>query len=160
MLVFRYGRNTRRTGACLRRAMEAEYIYTCPHCAEQCSIPQALTGQNLICPRCSQQFFATPPATPEPPVQAGPEEVPNPPPTVATTQSGEDTETRQLSTPSSTLESPDIETIPIPPETQRSITPPIIPENVRPFYDDAIKGDPLAQCLRDSPLSRPMFGCF
>lgn len=38
-----------------------EFVYTCPNCAIECSVPESLTGQNLVCPSCSQEFFATPP---------------------------------------------------------------------------------------------------
>jgi DNA-directed RNA polymerase subunit RPC12/RpoP len=41
--------------------METEYSYTCPNCSKECSVPESMTGQNLICPHCSQEFFATAP---------------------------------------------------------------------------------------------------
>jgi hypothetical protein len=42
-------------------AMETEYTYTCPSCSQECSVPQSLTGQDLTCPNCKGEFFATPP---------------------------------------------------------------------------------------------------
>src|SRR5580700_689664 len=51
--------------------METEYDYTCPNCSKVCSVPQSMTGQDVVCPSCSQEFFATPPelpgSTPTPP---------------------------------------------------------------------------------------------
>jgi len=41
--------------------METEYNYVCPECSNECSVPESLTGQNLICPNHSHEFFATPP---------------------------------------------------------------------------------------------------
>jgi hypothetical protein len=47
--------------------MGTEYDYTCPNCAKECSVEESLVGQNIICPSCSKEFFATPPAQPLPP---------------------------------------------------------------------------------------------
>jgi hypothetical protein len=41
--------------------MEANYLYTCPYCSQQCSIAESLAGHDVVCPSCSQTFFATPP---------------------------------------------------------------------------------------------------
>jgi len=41
--------------------MEASYHYTCPLCSQNCSVERSLTGQNVVCPHCSQEFFATVP---------------------------------------------------------------------------------------------------
>ena len=57
---------------------EVEYNYTCPSCSKECSVPESLTGQNLVCPACSHEFFATPPE-PQPNSQASsslPEKLP------------------------------------------------------------------------------------
>lgn len=41
--------------------MEDHYEYSCPHCLQQCSVEYAFIGQNLLCPGCNGEFFATPP---------------------------------------------------------------------------------------------------
>ena len=41
--------------------MEMNYTYTCPNCNRECSVEQSFTGKNVICPHCSNEFFATPP---------------------------------------------------------------------------------------------------
>jgi DNA-directed RNA polymerase subunit RPC12/RpoP len=40
--------------------METEYSYTCPNCSKECSVPESMTGQNLICRHCSREFFTPP----------------------------------------------------------------------------------------------------
>ena len=52
--------------------MEAEYDYTCPSCSQECSVPESLIGQNLTCPSCKVEFFATPPDTLVPPEPESP----------------------------------------------------------------------------------------
>lgn len=39
--------------------METNYNYTCPLCSKECSVEESLAGQNVVCPHCSQEFFAT-----------------------------------------------------------------------------------------------------
>jgi hypothetical protein len=46
--------------------METEYNYTCPNCSQECTVPESLAGQNVTCPSCKVDFFATPPETPTP----------------------------------------------------------------------------------------------
>ncbi len=41
--------------------MSNDYTYTCPNCSKDCHVPSSLAGQNVICPTCSKEFFATPP---------------------------------------------------------------------------------------------------
>jgi hypothetical protein len=41
--------------------MPTSYNYTCPYCSGECTIEEQLTGQNVICPNCSEEFLATPP---------------------------------------------------------------------------------------------------
>ena len=41
--------------------METEYSYTCPSCNNGCLVVESLTGQNVQCPSCSKEFYATPP---------------------------------------------------------------------------------------------------
>jgi len=38
-----------------------EFVYTCPHCNESCTIEAQYTGQNIQCPSCLNEFFATAP---------------------------------------------------------------------------------------------------
>ena len=38
-----------------------EFVYQCPHCGASCSIEAQYTGQNIVCPNCQQEFFATAP---------------------------------------------------------------------------------------------------
>lgn len=52
--------------------MEAEYIYTCPGCSHQLAVPVSLIGQNLACPNCKVEFFATPPDPMPTPAPQGP----------------------------------------------------------------------------------------
>lgn len=47
--------------------MAANYNYTCPNCSKECSVAEALVGQNILCPHCSLEFFATPPEEPQSP---------------------------------------------------------------------------------------------
>lgn len=42
-------------------SMETTYNYNCPLCSKECSVLQSLTAQNIVCPHCSGEFFATPP---------------------------------------------------------------------------------------------------
>lgn len=46
--------------------MEADLVYTCPSCSNECSVAVSLVGLNLTCPSCSAEFFATPPDEPPP----------------------------------------------------------------------------------------------
>ena len=46
--------------------MAANYNYTCPNCSKECSVAESLVGQNILCPHCSLEFFATPPEQPQP----------------------------------------------------------------------------------------------
>ncbi len=39
---------------------ETSITYTCPICAKECSVAQSLTGQNVVCPNCNQEFYASP----------------------------------------------------------------------------------------------------
>jgi len=39
---------------------ELNFTYTCPHCGKDCSVVESLTGQNVACPNCSQDFYASP----------------------------------------------------------------------------------------------------
>jgi hypothetical protein len=39
---------------------ERQFTYTCPICANECSVFESLTGHNVVCPNCSQEFYATP----------------------------------------------------------------------------------------------------
>src|ERR1017187_928256 len=41
--------------------METEYTYTCPNCSGECTIFESAVGQNVSCPHCSVEFFATSP---------------------------------------------------------------------------------------------------
>ena len=41
--------------------MENTYNYNCPLCSTECSIVESLTAQNVVCPNCAGEFFATPP---------------------------------------------------------------------------------------------------
>jgi hypothetical protein len=41
--------------------MSSQYTYTCPNCAQDCAVDDSLLGQDVLCPHCSQRFFATPP---------------------------------------------------------------------------------------------------
>lgn len=41
--------------------METNYNYTCPSCSIDCTVAEVLTGQNVVCPHCAQEFFATSP---------------------------------------------------------------------------------------------------
>jgi transcription elongation factor Elf1 len=45
--------------------MSQQFVYQCPHCAESCSIQAQYTGQNIVCPNCQQEFFATAPKVEE-----------------------------------------------------------------------------------------------
>ncbi|MDA7631763.1 hypothetical protein N8778_02935 [Verrucomicrobia bacterium] len=38
-----------------------KFVYQCPHCGASCSIEAQYTGQNIVCPSCQQEFFATAP---------------------------------------------------------------------------------------------------
>jgi hypothetical protein len=42
----------------------SELVYDCPNCSRQASVPDSLIGQNVVCPTCEQEFYATPPAAP------------------------------------------------------------------------------------------------
>jgi DNA-directed RNA polymerase subunit RPC12/RpoP len=48
--------------------METQYNYICPSCSQECVVAESLTGQMVVCPHCSLDFFATPPQ---------PQEIPN-----------------------------------------------------------------------------------
>src|SRR4029453_12174669 len=37
------------------------YSYTCPHCSMVCSVEEVWSGQNVVCPDCGLEFFASPP---------------------------------------------------------------------------------------------------
>src|SRR5579884_2184448 len=39
----------------------AYYTYICPNCSKECSVPETQAGQNLTCPTCAHEFYATPP---------------------------------------------------------------------------------------------------
>lgn len=39
---------------------ESNFTYTCPICAMDCSVVESLTGRNIICPNCRQEFYASP----------------------------------------------------------------------------------------------------
>ena len=39
--------------------METEYTYTCPNCSGECTVLESAAGQNVSCPHCSVEFFAT-----------------------------------------------------------------------------------------------------
>jgi hypothetical protein len=54
--------------------METDYSYTCPSCSQDSVVAASLAGQNVLCPHCSQEFFATPP--PQPGEVAIPEKLP------------------------------------------------------------------------------------
>jgi DNA-directed RNA polymerase subunit RPC12/RpoP len=41
--------------------METEISYLCPNCSTECTVPESMVGQNVACPSCSAEFFATPP---------------------------------------------------------------------------------------------------
>lgn len=41
--------------------METQYTYSCPSCSKECVVSESWTGQNILCPHCSSEFFATPP---------------------------------------------------------------------------------------------------
>lgn len=57
--------------------MAANYNYTCPNCSKECSVSEALVGQNILCPHCSLEFFATPPEKPQSPAAMSvPEKLP------------------------------------------------------------------------------------
>jgi hypothetical protein len=40
----------------------SELLYDCPSCSGKTSVSESLVGQNLVCPHCEQQFYATPPS--------------------------------------------------------------------------------------------------
>jgi len=56
--------------------MGTQYDYTCPNCSQECLVEEAFVGQNIRCPSCSKDFFASPldntspGSTPTPPGQA------------------------------------------------------------------------------------------
>jgi hypothetical protein len=38
-------------------------LYDCPSCTASCSVSLELVGLNVVCPNCTQEFTATPPAS-------------------------------------------------------------------------------------------------
>jgi len=39
---------------------EANITYTCPSCSKECAVAESMTGQNVICPNCGQEFYTSP----------------------------------------------------------------------------------------------------
>lgn len=43
--------------------METEFTYICPNYSQEFTVSESFVGQNVACPKCSSEFFATPPET-------------------------------------------------------------------------------------------------
>jgi hypothetical protein len=52
--------------------MGIQYDYKCPNCSKDCYVDESMVGQNMTCPFCAKEFFATAPtaASQAPPTTA------------------------------------------------------------------------------------------